>query len=565
MDENVERSGELSAGELDGPTETPVTLGGPAGVFGVENLTIRAMVLAAAGSMVITASSMYVALRLGALPWPTVFVAVLSMSVLKAMGKTNLREINLASTGMSAGSMVAGGLAFTLPGLFIIGEWDASTPLLSHVPQMMFVTFAGIVLGLLLTYLTRYRFVVQEKLPYPIGQAAARTLEAGDAGGLRSVYLFGAMALSAVFTFLRDKLALIPESLSSASLYAKNIYMGIWLSPMAAGIGYTIGPLYTGVWFAGSVFAYLLLIPIGTSTGLFTSVAAAVSVKSSLGLGLMAGVGVGVLLDFLRSRIDHVLSEGAPRGVGSRLFGMLAVVIAYILTLLAGLDPAVSAAVILLTFIACAMSATITGQTGMNPMEVFAVMALLAIRVFAHPSLTASFLITAIVAVTCGLTGDMQSNFKAGSMLGTDPAGQLVTEAIGGIVGGFTAVFAMLALISQYGGVGAQYGLSAGPAFAVTQMVGGIDNGAVFFTALAAGALLYLIKFPVMTLGLGLYLSFEISSIVFLGGAIRYIVDKLRKEPAGEGDAGQLIAAGLLGGEGFTGVILAIMSMVTGG
>jgi len=561
MDNNLEGSCELPENFAEGPGTPSDPSDVPEGIFGVDNLTVRAVVLAGIGSAVIAASSMYAALRFSALLWPTVFAAVLSMSVHKSFGNTNPREINMASTGMSAGAAVAGALAFTVPGLFITGVWDASEPLLAHVPQLLYVTFAGILLGLLLTYLIRYRFVIGERLPYPIGQAAARTLEAGERGGLRFIYLYCAMAVSAVFTFLRDKLAIIPNSLTN---YTRNIFLGIWLSPMAAGIGYTVGPLYTGIWFAGAVFAYLLLIPVGVSSGLISSAAAAVSVKNSLALGLMAGVGVGVLIDFLRARIDFERSKGAPKGLGSRLFGMFAVIVAYILTLLAGLDAISSAAVILLTCVACAMSAAATGQTGINKAEIFAVIVLLAIRLIAHPNLTESFFIMAVVAVSCGLAGDLLNDFKTGSMLGTDPAGQLVTKAVGGLAGGLAAVFAMLAVISKYGGVGTEHALSAGQAFAVTEMMGGIDNKTLFFTALAAGALLFLFKFPVMTLGLGLYLPFEISSAIFLGGALRYIVDKLGKAPK-EGDPGALIAAGLMGGEGITGVLLAIVSMVTGG
>ena len=36
------------------------------------------------------------------------------MTILKAMGNTNLNEINVTHTAMSAGGMVAGGLAFTI-------------------------------------------------------------------------------------------------------------------------------------------------------------------------------------------------------------------------------------------------------------------------------------------------------------------------------------------------------------------------------------------------------------------------------------------------------------------
>src|SRR5690554_886784 len=87
------------------------------------NFTVRAMLLAIFGSILMTASSMYVALRMSALPWPTVFVAVLSLTLMRVFRSKNLREVNVASTGMSAGAMVAGGLSFTIPGLFMSGVW----------------------------------------------------------------------------------------------------------------------------------------------------------------------------------------------------------------------------------------------------------------------------------------------------------------------------------------------------------------------------------------------------------------------------------------------------------
>ena len=91
--------------------------------MGVEQLSLRSLIIGSLGSCVITASSMYVALRMSALPWPTIFVAVLSMGLLKIFGKTTNNEINITQTAMSAGAMVAGGLAFTLPGLWIMGIW----------------------------------------------------------------------------------------------------------------------------------------------------------------------------------------------------------------------------------------------------------------------------------------------------------------------------------------------------------------------------------------------------------------------------------------------------------
>ena len=73
------------------------------GVGFERQLTLRSMLIGALGAVVITTSSMYVALRMGALPWPTIFVAVLSMALLKLLGNTNLKEINVTHTAMSAG------------------------------------------------------------------------------------------------------------------------------------------------------------------------------------------------------------------------------------------------------------------------------------------------------------------------------------------------------------------------------------------------------------------------------------------------------------------------------
>jgi uncharacterized oligopeptide transporter (OPT) family protein len=93
-------------------------------------------------------------------------------------------------------------------------------------------------------------------------------------------------------------------------------------------------------------------------------------------------------------------------------------------------------------------------------------------------------------------------------------------------------------------------------------MVNGIALPAVFAVAAIIGGALYLLRVPVMTLGIGLYLPFSISSIVFLGGLIRFIVDRFSPKRV---DDGNVAASGLLGGEGITGVTVAIIRMFTGG
>ena len=61
------------------------------------NFTVRALLLAIFGSILMTASSMYVALRMSALPWPTIFVAVLSLTLMRLFKSSNLKEVNVAA------------------------------------------------------------------------------------------------------------------------------------------------------------------------------------------------------------------------------------------------------------------------------------------------------------------------------------------------------------------------------------------------------------------------------------------------------------------------------------
>ena len=75
--------------------------------LGVKQLSLRALILTAIGSGVITASSMYASLKLGMVPWPTIFAAIISIGILRVLRKTTKNEINIAQTGMTAGAMIA--------------------------------------------------------------------------------------------------------------------------------------------------------------------------------------------------------------------------------------------------------------------------------------------------------------------------------------------------------------------------------------------------------------------------------------------------------------------------
>jgi uncharacterized oligopeptide transporter (OPT) family protein len=446
-----------------------------------------------------------------------------------------------------------------------------------HFWPVLCIALAGVLLGTVFTWFLRKKYVKTDALPYPIGVAAAETINIGDTGGKKSAILFSTLGLSALFTYLRDGLNWIPSALISKGLYAKNFFVGIWLSPMAVGIGYIIGPLFTGVWFLGAVLSYLLIIPLGTSLKLFTSVPAAVAFKNTLGIGLMVGSGLGIIVAYVISLIKKIINKEKNNLIKAqetnrkslkkeRTWTILAVVFAYILSIISGLSPIPSLFLMLGVLVVSTMSAIITGETGINPMEIFAIIVLLAIRLFISLDVGSAFFVAAGVAVTCGYAGDLLNDYKAGHILGTNPVAQLILHIIGGICGAVIATLAMFAVINQFGGVGPEKGLPAVQAFAVSQMINGVGHPVVFGCAALIGMLLYLLKVPVLTLGLGMYVSFELSAILFLGGIARYISDRyiLRIRPE-VSTTGNIIASGLFGGEGITGVGIAIVKMLLRG
>ncbi len=525
-----------------------------------KQLTVRSLVIGALGSIIITTSSMYVALRMGALPWPTIFVAVMSLAILKALGGTNLNEINVTHTAMSSGAMVAGGLAFTVPGIWIL-EASSEVSFLS----LLIVTLAGTILGVVFTGLIRRYFIEKEKLPFPMGVASYETVVAGDKGGKKAKYLFSTMGAAAVFVAVRDGLEWIPSAWSSVWLYSRNIFFGMWISPMAVGIGYIIGPLFTGVWFLGAVLSYFFLIPVGVAAGWFADVGSATAFKDSLGIGLMVGTGVGILLKGILPRAREIYLPVKSSGKGSRIktlrwIPLVFAAIALFLTTLTEMTLVSSLLTIVGVWLTTAMAASITGQSGINPMEIFGIIILIAVKSVASLGTIEAFLVAGVVAVACGLAGDVLNDFKSGYLLKTNPRAQIIAETVGGVIGAVVSVIVLFIMFRAYGTMGPGTELPAPQAYAVSTMVGGLPNTPAFFFGLMIGILIYLMKLPGMTLGIGMYLPMEISTAAFVGGVISFIVGKVKPKSK---ETGLIVSSGLLGGEGITGVVLAIIRVLT--
>ena len=527
-----------------------------------KQLTARGLVIGTFGSVILTCSSMFIALKISSLPWPIMFVVLVSMFCLKALGNTNLQEINVTQTAMSAGAMVAGGLAFTIPGIWMLDS-DAEV----SFGQLLIITLGGVILGLIFTALFRKYFIETKELPYAMGEAAAVTLKVSENDKKKAGLLFGGLGAAGIFTYFRDAKPIIPSLSLSSKMGAYGSLCGVWYSPMLISIGYIIGPVVIGVWFLGALIGDFGILLGGVELGLWDSATAA-NIKSSLGLGMMVGTGFGILVKGIIPKAKDIFGSMFSKSqLGDSFLPMTwapfaMIVIAFVFTVFANMGIVASIVTILGAWLATSMSAQCVGQSGINPMEIFGIIILLAAKSVSNLGTTEAFYVAAIVAIACGLVGDVMNDFKAGHILQSDPKAQWIGEVVGALVGGVVSVVILFVILKAYGAeaFGSEM-FPAAQASAVAAMVGGISHVHAFAIGLIIAVILYCVNFPVITLGLGVYLPFYLSCTAFIGGAIRFIVDKAF--PDFEKDSkGTIIASGLLGGESIVGVIIAIVTAI---
>ncbi len=571
-----------------------------------SQLSVTGIFIGCIGCVIITASSVYTALKMGALPWPTIFTSITSLVLLRAVGRTSLNEANIVQVIMSAGSMVAGGIAFTIPGIWILGISEVTWV------EMLAVVVAGTLLGLVCTALIRKHFVDESDLEYPIGTAAAETLIASTAGGSIRTKLFGSIALASVWTILRDVLDIIPSLLLELSI--PGVSFGIHASPMRLSVGFLVGARSIAWWTAGAIVAAFGITVGGTQLGLW-DVTSASGIVSSLGMGLMMGSGIGVVIKDIVAPLvckhlgcDRVKSATAEKAdsevaatnsaaartnnakrteqkswsltaLGEQVWsgfsrfdaGMIALMTAaaaFIACFLLELGALVSVVIVLLSFVTAIMSAQSVGQSGIDPMEIFGLIVLLFVSAFANTSQVQLFFIAGIIAVACGLAGDVMSDFKTGQIVGTNPRTLWLGQVIGALMGTVVSVAVLIVLVSAYGtdSFGGDGTFVAAQAEVVATMVSGIPSLEAFVIGFVAGVVMYCVGLPAMMFGLGVYLPFYMSITATFGAIIRKVYDwvcKRKKLNAQEAEeAGVVIASGFLGGESIVGVLVALASVV---
>lgn len=556
-------------------------------------LTTRALIIGAIGSVILTASSLFIALRMGMLPWPISFAAIVSVLALKLFRSHNLHEANVMHAAMSAGSMIAGGLAFTIPGLWIMG---IGQDLQLH--EVLIAAFAGTLVGLIACQALQPYFICDKKLVFPIGSAAADTLVAvGNNEAADAPALFWGLGFSGLYAALRDVFHLLPNILF-ASGALKGVALGIFNSPLSIALGFSVGVIPTAVWFLGALIGHFGIVGLLPQLGLVT-LQQALDMRMSCGLGLMLGAGAGtivhsllahkkkqaVLADAQAAASDKKLSanekingqtDDATRthdtqlppnarrlscGVNRiALFSALAV--ALICTGLK-LDIVASTVAIAATWFCIYLSAWLTGTTGINPMEVFGMLVLLLVQaLFRVQNMKLLFLIACVVAVACGIGGDVMNDLKAGDKLNTNPRAQMAGMIVGALVGVVVASCLLVGMYHLYGAssFGPQATFVCVQAANVAAMAGGIAHMGGFIGGLAVGGILAAAGLPVMTLGLGVYLPFFLSSGAALGASLNFVVSKTKLLPKSKVDG---FVSGLLGGESLVGVLIALIGLIS--
>lgn len=539
-----------------------------------EQLSPVGIAIGCVGCVIITASSVYTALKMGALPWPTIFTSIVALFLLRAFGRRSLNEANVTQIVMSAGSMVAGGLAFTIPGIWMLGLADEVS-----WAEMLVVALSGTLLGLVCTAAIRRRFVDESDLEYPIGTAAAETLMATKTGGVTGKRLFGSMGLAGLWCVARDALGWMPTLV--AQLPIPGVSFAIYNSPQMLSVGFLVGGFTVAFWLLGALVGNFGIIVGGSAAGLW-DVATAQGIVSSLGMGLMMGSGAGVVLKDILPHAARVLrgrrvagdkdgAEAAASGWSRLERGTLALMVAAAALLVCiglGLGPVVAVVVVLLAFVTTIMSAQSVGQTGIDPMEIFGLIVLLAVAAFSSASQVQLFYVAGVVAVACGLAGDVMSDFKTGAIIGTSPRAMWVGQAIGALLGTVVAVAVLVTLFSAYGpgAFGSGQMFVSAQASVVATMVSGIPSVPGFVIGLLGGVALYWAGLPAMMFGLGVYLPFYMSLTAALGAGVRWVYERVcaARGVADPEEKGVVVASGVLGGESIVGVVIALSSVLTG-
>lgn len=560
----------------------------------LPELTVRAMLLGAALSVVLAAANVYFGLFAGLTVSASIPAAVLSMAVLRFFRNSNVLENNLVQTAASAGESVAAGVIFTIPALVLMGYWDHF-----NYWETALIAATGGVLGVLFTIPLRKALIVKEKLTFPEGMATAEVLKTGEEGGRSVKFLIQGSLIGGLFKLcLGSAFNLFKEVFAVGAILNKRVflYYSMNLSPALIAVGYIVGLNIAFLVFLGGAISWYVAIPLyigynGIPEGLSGAEEVGGAIWSSqiryLGVGAMIVGGLWALVN-LRSSLTNAFQSGlaafkeSGQKAGEKLrteidtpmswvligIGILIVPVFIIYqreiqqVSITGLMAVI---MVIAGFLFSAVAGYMAGLVGSsnNPISGVTIATILASALLLATLMgtddpgrgaAASILIGAVVCCAAAIAGDNMQDLKAGYELGATPYKQQIMQVIG-VIAGAAAIPLVLDAILQGFGLGAPTpetpnALAAPQATLMQSVAVGIFGGGLPWNMVSVGAViavlvisgdLYLQKIkssfrmPVLAVAVGLYLPLELDTSIFIGGLLAWVISRyFRKNPKSE-------------------------------
>jgi putative OPT family oligopeptide transporter len=176
--------------------------------------------------------------------------------------------------------------------------------------------------------------------------------------------------------------------------------------------------------------------------------------------------------------------------------------------------------------------------------------------------MAAALMVGCVVAIAASISGDTSQDLKTGFLLGATPRKQQIGEVIGVLT---SAVFVCITLIllNRSYGFGSE-DLPAPQATLMKLVIEGVLQAKLPWMFVGIGVAIALLaealRIPSLPFAVGVYLPVTTMVPVFLGGALRWVMQrgaKLREEKDERRERGVLFGSGLVGGEGLMGVAIA--------
>ncbi len=576
----------------------------------MPELTVTSIIMGVLLAVIFGAANAYLGLRVGMTVSASIPAAVISMGVIRIiMRKNSILESNMVQTIGSAGESLAAGAIFTMPALFLWAEEGLCS--MPSLVEITLIALCGGVLGVLFMVPLRNALIVKEHqtLLYPEGTACADVLLAGEEGGANASTVFSGMGLAAVFKFIVDGLKVIPADVSAAFKSFKG-EIGMEVYPALLGVGYIVGPKIASYMFVGSVFGWLVIIPLiclfGPDTWLYPAEAGTTIAQLYAGGGAAAiwstyvkyigagAIATGGIISLIKSLplIVKTFSDSMKSVKGGKntstartaqdlpmqfiLIGIVAMVViiwavpAIPVTLLG------AALIVIFGFFFATVSSRMVGLVGSsnNPVSGMAIATLLIATMAIKGSgktgidgMTAAIAIGSVICIIAAIAGDTSQDLKTGYLLGATPKKQQIGELIGVLASGL-AIGGVLSLLNAAWGYGGAE-VPAPQATLMKMIVEGIMGGNLPWNLVFVGVFLALgleiLRIPVMPFAIGLYLPIYLNATIMIGGVVRMVMDARKnvdeKTKEQQSTDGTLYCAGMIAGEGLVGILLAIFAV----